>query len=455
MTAGSTFPTHTTGQAVDNNGINWEYVGPCRSAAMFYDGAGGRNRVIAARYEGGFGPFLIGRDIVTSNGTGARTTGNLIEVTQREAGTRWQLSELDEACWDNSVAASAENELMTFNKNSKSFITFDNLHKKAITSSSGTTVPGFEHTTNTGNTVANYSTGIDILADGLQLKLNTDSISLLLNSQATKRFAISYNTVRDSNNGRIRLRCLDIDKNFFADLNTASVARAWMSGASATANEITLPGPNTQKRYFALHEDTKYTKVFFQGEVTEKLWQPSTSYVATNRVYVNGVYYSCNTTHTSSASFATDISLWNVTTRLAKTIISAISICPINSVIQQSASCLSDELVEICNRKNLDPHKRYSYGTPIVGFFESAGEYIQNLNTTTGQPVGWYVKTEGVLANAWVTGTLYVIGSLVQNAGTNYRCIVEHQASAAFATDSANWVSIGTPAVLLSSTQTY
>ncbi len=449
MTAGSTFPTHTSGTVADNNGINWEYVGPCRGAAVFHDGAGGRNRIIAARYEGGFGPFMIGRDVVTSSVAGARTTGNLYEVTQREAGTRWALSELDETCWNNSVSASAENELMTYNKNSKAFVTLDNLHKRAITSSAGTTVPGFEHSSNTGNTPDYYSTAIDILADGLQIKASNNSISLLLNTQATKRFAISYNTVRGNNAGRIRLRCLDIDKGFFVDLNTAPVARAWMSGASATANEISLPGPNSQKRYFAVHEDTKYTKVFFQGELTEQIWQPSTSYVInSSRVFVGGVYYLCNVSHTSSAAFATDISKWNVVSQITKTIISAITLCPINTVIQQNTSCLSDEIVEICNRKNIDFTKRYSYGTPLVGFFESAGEYIQNLNQSTGQPLGWYVTTEGVLAKSWAVSALYVIGSLVNNSGTIYRCITEHISSATFVTDAAYWVSIGSPAVL-------
>lgn len=40
---------------------------------------------------------------------------------------------------------------------------------------------------------------------------------------------------------------------------------------------------------------------------------------------------------------------------------------------------------------------------------------------------------------AWVTGTSYVADDLVTNGGKVYKCITNHTASAAFATDAAKW----------------
>lgn len=42
----------------------------------------------------------------------------------------------------------------------------------------------------------------------------------------------------------------------------------------------------------------------------------------------------------------------------------------------------------------------------------------------------------------WVTGTAYTIGDAVITGGAYYVCIIAHTASAAFATDAADWVSV-------------
>jgi len=42
----------------------------------------------------------------------------------------------------------------------------------------------------------------------------------------------------------------------------------------------------------------------------------------------------------------------------------------------------------------------------------------------------------------WVTGTTYQVGDVVETGGTSYICIVEHTASALFATDSASWQTV-------------
>jgi len=41
--------------------------------------------------------------------------------------------------------------------------------------------------------------------------------------------------------------------------------------------------------------------------------------------------------------------------------------------------------------------------------------------------------------STWTAGTAYVVGSLVKNGDSYYRCVIAHTASAAFVTDAANW----------------
>ena len=50
---------------------------------------------------------------------------------------------------------------------------------------------------------------------------------------------------------------------------------------------------------------------------------------------------------------------------------------------------------------------------------------------------------------AWVTGTVYALGDFVSNGGKNYKCTTAHTASAAFATDVANWEEVKTASIVL------
>lgn len=50
---------------------------------------------------------------------------------------------------------------------------------------------------------------------------------------------------------------------------------------------------------------------------------------------------------------------------------------------------------------------------------------------------------------AWVTGTAYLVGDFVSNGGKNYKCTTAHTASAAFATDVANWEEVKTASIVL------
>jgi hypothetical protein len=400
---GTTPPSHTTGTATDSNGNTWEYIGPCRATPMFYDNAGSTNRVSGARWEGGLGPFMIGKGIPATFQVGSKSNFNVFEVFLRTGVTSTGQGDIDETTWSNNVNASASNEIISYERKNTQSITFNDLHRKAITSSVGTTVPGFEHSDKDDTIQSKYSTGLTILHDGLKISGTSSVLALYLNTNTTKRFAVSYSLPRSNvNNGRIRLKCANDSKVYFNDLNSGTIARAWVNGASANVSEISLPGPATDNRYVGIHKDTKYLRVLFQGETT------------------------------------------------TKSIISSISLRPLINNLKSV-----DEVIELSNRINLDKDTRYSFGTPLVGFFTVVGEVIQNLDTSDGQPVNWVVKTAGMLANDWVASTVYEIGSLVAYSGNVYKSLTDHTSGTYFVNDTANWELVSTIAVLKASPQVY
>lgn len=407
--AGTNVPTHTSGEFTDNAGMIWEYIGPVTRSPVFCNGAGGYNRIYGARWELGFGPFMVAKGNSSST-TGAQTRGNIFEVYQKQGVTPIYIGadEMDESMFDNHPIASAFSEMRSYDKSELHSVSFNNLHLRAVESSAGVTVPGFENGNNAGTTAdKNISSGaVEILFDGLHFKSSNNGIALFFNTSVAKRFEISYSLGSTADNrGRTRIRCLDSTKTFYSDLNTIGFARAWggFENTNVTSTEYSQSNTSTGNRAFATRHDTKYARLFFQGETT------------------------------------------------SKTIIKSISVTAKVSSLNNTNKCL----VDIENRLPLDFDKRYSNGTPIAGAFFTLGDQIINLSGTATQPLYWTVTTTGYLCKAWVTATLYVVGSLVNNSGTNYRCITSHTSSAAFATDSANWVSVGTPAVLTASTQTY
>ena len=112
----------------------------------------------------------------------------------------------------------------------------------------------------------------------------------------------------------------------------------------------------------------------------------------------------------------------------------------------------------------INPKYRTSYETPTRGWFEGVGEEIKNLNTGSGQPVSWYVKTPGILARVWTTGeTSVVVNEIRSNAGIVYAAETAGTTGGAAPTGTGTgisdgtltWRSIANEAVLVASTQTY
>ncbi len=67
--------------------------------------------------------------------------------------------------------------------------------------------------------------------------------------------------------------------------------------------------------------------------------------------------------------------------------------------------------------------------------WQLAGDGFSNSGNTP-----FLTKEQGGVA--WVTGTAYAIGDVVSESGSVYTCTTGHPASAAFATDSANWAEV-------------
>lgn len=89
---------------------------------------------------------------------------------------------------------------------------------------------------------------------------------------------------------------------------------------------------------------------------------------------------------------------------------------------------------------------RSAQGEPVVGWFQRAGEIINNINSGPSDPQGWVVKTAGALAPAWATSTAVIIGELrVSDSGTKvYAAVAAGTTGATPPTGTGTGISDGT-----------
>jgi hypothetical protein len=138
-------------------------------------------------------------------------------------------------------------------------------------------------------------------------------------------------------------------------------------------------------------------------------WQPSTSYVATagtgstGNVRVGPYRYRCLVTHTSSASFATDLAAGYWTE------------LPMSGYLGTKLYQIDGSLNDI----------DVNVGNDVVSVSQAR----------TASPVVRVIRDKGV-GTAWATGTVYAVGAVVNVNGVIYHCAIAHTAGT-FATDLA------------------
>jgi len=91
-------------------------------------------------------------------------------------------------------------------------------------------------------------------------------------------------------------------------------------------------------------------------------------------------------------------------------------------------------VAEVKNSANRTWLMRFEFSATDAYMLEFGDQYIR-FYTNRAQ-----VQVSGV--SAWVTGTVYAVGALVSNAGTNYYCKTAHTAGATFAGDAAKWYAL-------------
>lgn len=142
-------------------------------------------------------------------------------------------------------------------------------------------------------------------------------------------------------------------------------------------------------------------------------WQPSTSYVATagtgstGNVRVGPYRYRCAVTHTSSASFATDLAAGYWTE------------LPMSGYLGTKLYQIDGSLSEI----------NVNVGNDVVSVSQAR----------TASPIVRIVRDKGV-GTAWATSVAYAAGAVVNVDGAIYHCATAHTSGATFAGDAAFWL---------------
>ena len=413
----ATVPTHLAGQVTDANGYKFTYVGKWWFVPIYHaNGCGSLNTFTGCRWEGGDGPLvLIERD------GASQCYGNSYEVYKASSdGTRSspqirQLQE-DEATATNYQVLS-NNHVSTYGSQSGTVVSVTNIHRRLIGSSGNYTLAGFSWR--------------DYFVNGTNVKHVSGPVIKLLNDGLwVVGTASDYlgTFVNFGNNDRIRYSAVEPESQVATGEPTRVLLQFFKDRArvSIASNTDRLFGTNT-----GTSPNLTYMVTGTQPNVSSNL-HIIKDHDRCDEVFVGAIYATGGIRHLqffaeSYIGYKYDLGL---------------------------ESWFGED--------TLNPKQRSAYGTPDVGYFENLGEYIVNLNTTGGQPLGWRVTTAGVLAPQWTTLTAYKNQELVSNAGKIYRAGSEDTSgvTAPTGTTTSNdgtilWTYKTVEPVLTASTETY
>lgn len=372
-TTGATPPTHTTG-IVHDGGISWRYMGPYRRSAVLHEDAGSNNRFIGSRWESAIGAFAVcqtapGPNVYEYEYYNDVNDGNAIR----------QIEDIEYAT-DINVPSAGSFMVQGRDIQRTQNIYIDNLHHRAIQSSSGWTIAGMGFVNVWANTFREYTQGEMILCrDAVYVNTYSSGISGVFSAVGDMPYCIV--DVRENKRFRLDRQCPDVSGRVISAPLTDSFTKMDLGNSGNPVLPILL-GSDTSVNIISVY-DVMWTSS--NAGVTQAIVaHPSVPYVMV------GFY-------------GQKLQGFSIT-----------------KLMDTYPYLRSNDVSVFCRNTLFGDNQRTSYGTPLYGFFHRRGEIIHNSAAGTGNPTYWVVTSPGILAPSFQGSKAVIKGELRSNSGNVY-----------------------------------
>lgn len=380
----------------DASGVVFTHVGPYFRSPIHHDKAGSWTLVSGARHEYGDGPFAM-----ITNSSGASIRGNQYEIYTLAAPNDRAIPMIDEySTSELNELCGNNNVLRVYGEVSDTVVTLNETYKRFIGSATAMSFRGmvlFDYAT---NLLSNYVESTNYILCKSSLSIQPDR---------------ALGVVVDLTNCRA-VQCANYNGGAYVNPFTWS---NYVAPLDANNKFVSIP-------------DTYTLSAISNGSFSSGKWN----------IGGEAIFFARGNNNTVKHAFVgfSGGSNW------APTSCMEVSAIPGRFLHHAQLSVVTPDI------------GRTSYGTPTVGYFETFGEYITNLNQSAGQPKGWRVVTAGILAPTWAGNTVVIEGELRKSGNNVYAALsagtTGNPGTAPTGTSSSvsdgviNWEYIGTVALL-------
>lgn len=416
----ATVPTHTTGTVTDANGVAFQYVGPFFRVPVVHDNSGSYNKIIAARWESGDGPFVW-----CKNASETYCSNNDYEVYTRDGNARFYPMVDHTTGKTTNTTYSETTRVKVYGQPATPTSVVNDFHKRFIKSSTITCIKGcgFYREGGANQFVQSCTGNSKLLKESVYYDSLSEAQWTWFGTLVDLSHYAGFQVASHCNSG-VYLGAVFVQ--FFDE----KFVRIGISGASDVNTAI---GSGS---FYDAGDAFQFTQLIGSFRRVNRTPRYAFLGFGFNGGEVTGV--AVNPTWDGYSYVGVDVGMLH------------------NQAIMQVPLLTPFE-------PDANSGNRFAFGTPTVGYFERVGERIDNINTATGQPICWYVKTAGVLAPAWASGATSIRATeLRSNAGNVYYANTAGTAgtTAPTGTTTSNdgaivWTHLRNNAVLQASSETY